>query len=116
MFSDKRCRISQTQFTFCNTVFGFILGFQDKEVNLSCEDRVPRFWANSTDYNYVGIANLIVLLIGVCFGAIHCIAWAFSFPAHRVADMAHIECRYNCCPHLCPFDARSGYFTDLDGL
>ena len=63
------------------TIFYFIAGFQDKDVNLSHEDRVPRFWANSTNSEQE-IANVIVVLVGVCFGAIHCIAWHFSFPTH----------------------------------
>ena len=63
------------------TIFYFIAGFQDKDVNLSHEDRVPRFWANSTDSEQE-TANIIVVWVGVCFGAIHCIAWHFSFPTH----------------------------------
>ena len=64
------------------TVFDFILGNQDWDLDLSREDRVPRFWANSNDGEQE-IADYIVLGVGVCFGAIHCIAWFFSFPTHR---------------------------------
>ena len=49
-------------------------------VDLSLEDRVPRFWADNRSDGYVLIADGIVLGVGVCFGAIHCIAWHFSFP------------------------------------
>ena len=59
----------------------FITGAQDEDVNLSCKDRVPRFWANSATGNFF-VADLIMLGIGICFGAIHCIAWHFSFPTH----------------------------------
>ena len=59
----------------------FIVGNLDQDVNLSREDKVPRFWANSTADN-AGIADLIVLGVGICFGAIHCIAWGFPFPTH----------------------------------
>ena len=38
----------------------FIAGAQDEDVNLSCEDRVPRFWANSATGNFF-IADLIML-------------------------------------------------------
>ena len=62
-------------------IFNFIAGGQDIYVNLSHEDRVPRLWANNTGDDYV-TADLIVLGVGVCFGAIHCIAWHFSFPTH----------------------------------
>ena len=59
--------------------FFFIIGSQDEDVDLSREDRVPRFWANTTE-DEVAIADAIMLGVGVCFGAIHCIAWDFSFP------------------------------------
>ena len=63
------------------TIFNFITGIQDRGVNLSREDRVPKFWANSTENDFV-TADLIMLGVGICFGAIHCIAWRFSFPTH----------------------------------
>ena len=63
------------------TILVFIAGSQDGDVNMSREDRVPRFWANS-DGDSIVIADAIVLVVGVCFGAIHCIAWVFSFPTH----------------------------------
>ena len=63
------------------TVLGFITGIQDEDVNLSLSDRVPRFWANSSEDNVL-IADIIMLGVGICFGAIHCIAWGFSFPTH----------------------------------
>ena len=53
---------------------------EGNEVYLSDEDRVPMFWADNRSSEYVLIANGIVLGVGVCFGAIHCIAWHFSFP------------------------------------
>ena len=62
-------------------IFGFITGNLDGDVNLSHEDRVPRFWANSTGNNF-RTTNIIMLGVGICFGAIHCIAWGFSFPMH----------------------------------
>ena len=62
-------------------IFKFIAGGQDDGVDLSREDRVPRFWADS-DENDAAIADVIVLGVGICFGAIHCIAWGFSFPTH----------------------------------
>ena len=62
-------------------IFNFTAGNQDGGVNLSHSDRVPRFWANSTTDN-AGIADLIMLGVGICFGAIHCIAWGFPFLTH----------------------------------
>ena len=69
----------------------FISGGQDRKVDLSSEDRVPRFWGNSTDNEQV-IADMIVLGVGVCFGAIHCIAWDFSFPTHTELLMWRVSC------------------------
>ena len=63
------------------TILVFIIGAQDDDVNLSREDRVPRFWANTTGNDF-WIADIIVLGVGICFGAIHCIAWGFPFPTH----------------------------------
>ena len=72
------------------TILEFIGGNQDDEVNLSREDRVPMFWANSTGLDFV-VADLIMLGVGVCFGAIHCIAWLFSFPTHTELLMWRIS-------------------------
>ena len=63
-------------------ILDFIAGDQYEYVNLSREDRVPRFWANSTRNDFL-IADLIMLGVGICFGAIHCIAWHFPFPTHK---------------------------------
>ena len=63
------------------TMMRFIVGTQDVSVDLSRENRVPRFWANSDDED-ASIADIIVFGVGVFFGAIHCIAWSFSFPTH----------------------------------
>ena len=71
-------------------MFEFIIGDQDHRVNLSHRDRVPRFWANS-DSGEIIIADLIVIGVGVCFGAIHCAAWHFSFPTHTELLIWHIS-------------------------
>ena len=42
------------------TILQFIIGVQDGDISLSHEDKVPRFWASSTDNN-AGITDLIVL-------------------------------------------------------
>ena len=52
----------------------------EANVDLSREDRVPMFWADDRRGGYYIPADIIVLGVGFCFGAIHCIAWRFSFP------------------------------------
>ena len=62
------------------TLLVLIVTGQGNGVNLRREDGVPMFWADNRSGEYVVIADSIVLGVGVCFGAIHCIAWHFSFP------------------------------------
>ena len=68
----------------------YIVGGQDVDVDLSGEDRVPRFWANSD--NDAVIADFIVLGVGICFGAIHCISWGFPFPTHTELLVWRVSC------------------------
>ena len=88
--SEARRLVSETNSDGFNTILGFIISDQDGTVNLSREDRVPRFWANSTGNSFL-IADLIMLGVGVCFGAIHCIAWHFSFPTHAELSIWRIS-------------------------
>ena len=73
------------------TIYNFITGNRDDNVDLRREERVPRFWANSSEDNAI-IADIIVLGVGVCFGAIHCISWDFSFPTHTELLMWRVLC------------------------
>ena len=68
----------------------YIVGGQDVDVDLSGEDRVPRFWANSD--NDAVIADFIVFGVGVCFGVIHCISWGFPFPTHTELLIWRVSC------------------------
>ena len=89
--SEARKLTWDTFFEGLITILAFIAGGQDGDVNLTREHRVPRFWANNTDDENVTIADTIVLVVGVCFGAIHCIAWVFSFPTHMELLMWRIS-------------------------
>ena len=68
----------------------FIAGGQDEDVDLSREDRVPMFWANSTKTG-VFFADVVLLEVGVFFGVIHCLARHFSFPTHTELLMWRIS-------------------------
>ena len=46
---------------------------EDEDVDLSCEDRIPIFWTGDRCGEFA-IADVTVLLVDVCFGAVHCIA------------------------------------------
>ena len=72
-------------------IFYFIGGGQDRNVNLSRKDRVPRFWADSDNVD-ASFADMIVLLVGVCFGAIHCTSWGFSFLTYTELLMWRVSC------------------------
>ena len=69
----------------------FIAGDQDRNVDLSRDDQVPMFWADNADSDAI-IADLMVLGVGVCFGAIHCIAYGFLFPTHTELLMWRVSC------------------------
>ena len=73
------------------TILIFIAGGQDGDVNLTRQDRMPRFWSDNIDSVNAAIADAIVLVVGVCFGAIHCIAWVFSFPTYKELLMWRIS-------------------------
>ena len=60
------------------------------DVDLGREDGVPMFWADDRSGNFIP-ADFIVPWVGVCFGAIHCIAWHFSFPTHMELLMWRIS-------------------------
>ena len=61
------------------TMYHFFAGGSDRFVDLSHRDKVPRFWANSTNKE-AKIANMRVNVVAGFFGGIHCIAWDYSFP------------------------------------
>ena len=69
----------------------FIAGAQDRDVDLGHEDRVPRFWADDQSGDFIG-ADITVLEVGVCFGAIHCISWGFSFPTYMELLIWQVLC------------------------
>jgi hypothetical protein len=67
--------------------FIYVLGMQDKYIVLSYERKVPMFWSGGVEDNDSGDtvsmgASLGPSILGIAFGAIHCIAWPYVFPSH----------------------------------
>ena len=62
------------------TLLELIVAGEGEKVDMSRKDRVPMFWADDRRGEHFAIADFMVLGVGICFGAIHCIAWHFSFP------------------------------------
>ncbi|KAF7979545.1 hypothetical protein HWV62_42144 [Athelia sp. TMB] len=59
----------------------YVMGLQDRYLDLRQCTRVPTFWAADRD-DYAFIADIIALLVAMIFGAVHCIAWSYPFQSH----------------------------------
>lgn len=76
----------QVQFTSSRLSIPLIATLQtgrhDDEVKLSNTNKVPTFYAGKPSEHQRWVADLIAAIVSVIFGAIHCIAWSFSYPSH----------------------------------
>jgi hypothetical protein len=59
----------------------YIIGAQDTDDDMLAP-RVPTFWSGQPTADQGFAADGITLMVGIIFGAIHCIAWSFEFPSH----------------------------------
>ncbi|KAF7984869.1 hypothetical protein HWV62_10845 [Athelia sp. TMB] len=59
----------------------YVMGAQDRYGDLRRCTRVPTFWAADGDGDAL-IADGIALLVAMVFGAVHCIAWSYTFQSH----------------------------------
>ena len=89
--SEARRLSSEESLYSLGTILKLIVGNRNKFVDLLHADRVPRFWANSAENDFV-TADLVVLGVSICFWATHCIAWHFSFPTHAELLISQISC------------------------
>lgn len=64
---------------WAENMFCFILGFQDRFIDLHHRRKVPIFYSGKPNAPEVVLSDLIALAVGVIFGAVHCIAWSFEF-------------------------------------
>lgn len=72
----------------------YVIGVQDRGVNLSQETQVPVFWAANCDDDGDTVsakADFITLAVGILFGGIHCIAWFFAFPTRAELTLWRIS-------------------------
>ncbi|KIM22217.1 hypothetical protein M408DRAFT_28855 [Serendipita vermifera MAFF 305830] len=70
----------------------YISGEQDCFVIISKETSIPMFWSGRLKASRVGEAGLGPSILGIAFGAIHCIAWSSKFPSHSEAVLWRISC------------------------
>ncbi|KAF7984863.1 hypothetical protein HWV62_10833 [Athelia sp. TMB] len=62
-------------------IWVYVVGWQDLYVDLRKCTRVPTFWA--ADRADAAIpADAIALVVAMVFGAVHCIAWSYTFQSH----------------------------------
>lgn len=64
-----------------------VLGMQDIWVNLHHRRRVPVFYSGTAGTKEAAPAYMSVLIVGVVFGGIHCIAWNFRFESQTQASV-----------------------------
>ncbi|KAF8175519.1 hypothetical protein K438DRAFT_1847880 [Mycena galopus ATCC 62051] len=75
-----------------NAIIIAIPGRQDQDLDSEQIPQAPMFWSNNPDLAIVARADVITLLVGLLFGAIHCVAWSFPFPSHTEVILWRISC------------------------
>lgn len=71
---------------WADKIFFFITGTQDEHVNLHHQKKVPVFYSGKPTTTEVIVgSDVITLVAGVIFGAVHCIAWSFEFSSSTQA-------------------------------
>jgi hypothetical protein len=73
----------------------YITGDQDQYVLLSTQHRVPIFWSSRYGFGNDpenGLALLGPSILGMAFGAIHFIAWWYTFPSHAEFILWRMSC------------------------
>ena len=75
----------------------YILGAQDQFLALPQERKVPMFWSGGVEATDRGEivsmrATFGPSILGIAFGIIHCIAWAFKFPDDTETILWVISC------------------------
>ena len=84
-------------FRIVEMIFVYALGTQDQYLVLSQESKVPMFWSGGIENNGSGDmvsmgAALGPSILGIAFGALHCIAWSYVFPSYTELVLWHTSC------------------------
>ena len=72
-------------------VLDYVIGYQDANASLHHLQRVPTFWAGDPDENDTINADIVALLVAMSFGAVHCIAWSYTFPSYTELTMWQVS-------------------------
>ena len=62
-------------------IWVYVIGWQDIYVDLRKCTRVPTFWGADRTSSSIP-ADAIALVVAMVFGAVHCIAWSYTFQSH----------------------------------
>jgi hypothetical protein len=75
-------------------IYVYVLGGQDTLFVLSQGHTVPMFWSGAADSDNLvsASASLVPSVLGVVFGALHCIAWSYQFPSHAELVLWRASC------------------------
>jgi len=78
-------------------VIVYVLGMQDEYITLSQEGKVPMFWSGGVGADGSGTmlsmrAALGPSILGIAFGAMHCIAWSYTFPSRAEFVLWRTSC------------------------
>ncbi|KAF7970717.1 hypothetical protein HWV62_23204 [Athelia sp. TMB] len=76
--SEKQVEVKVAWERFLN----YVMGSPDDDVDLRSLQRVPTFWAGQPDIDDVTKADAIALVVAMAFGAVHCLAWDYTFASH----------------------------------
>ena len=71
----------------------FAVGTQDDDVDLSLAERVPTLYSGPL-ITWVEFrnCNLVFATVGIVFGAMHCMAWSYSFPSYVEQILWRVSC------------------------
>jgi hypothetical protein len=75
-------------------IYVYVLGGQDSFFVLSQGNVVPMFWSGAADSDNLVSAGAALgpSVLGIAFGAVHCIAWSYQFSSHAELVLWRASC------------------------